>query len=240
MKIRYKKIQKKEYADISDASLKSELQDFTDSDPWRVLRIQSEIVDGFETLSKIGPCVSIVGSARASEDNPYYKAARKTAGLLSESGLGVITGGGPGIMEAGNRGAAEAGGLSVGLNIKLPVEQKFNDYQNMSLDFRYFFVRKMMFVKYSIGYIIFPGGFGTLDELYEAITLTQTEKIKHFPIVLFGWDYWGMTIEWMKETMLKEGYISEKDLNIVTITDDPAEAVNIIVYKALEQGYITK
>ena len=143
-------------------------------------------------------------------------------------------------MQAGNQGASEAGGLSVGLNIELPTEQIQNNYQNMSLEFRYFFVRKIMFVKYSIGYVIFPGGFGTLDELFESITLTQTEKIKHFPIVLYGWNYWGRMFDWIKETMLKDGYISEEDIELVNITDDPAEAANIIIYKAHELGYIKK
>ena len=226
------------YEAFAKMSSEDELQDFTDSDPWRVLRIQSEIVEGFDALSKIGPAVSLFGSARTKEDSVYYDAARKTGHYLAESGLVVITGGGPGIMEAGNRGAYEAGGISVGLNVHLPFEQVFNPYQNLSIDFRYFFVRKMMFVKYAIGYVIFPGGFGTLDELFEAITLAQTNKIKHFPIVLFGYDYWGAMLNWIKETQLSEGYISEEDLDLVTITDDPAEAANIIVYKAQEQGFL--
>lgn len=238
MKFRHKKPQSKDVSDLLEELLQSELQDFTDSDPWRVLRVQSELVEGFDALSKIGPAVSIFGSARTKKDNQYYSAARKTAKILSENGLVIITGGGSGIMEAGNRGAAETGGLSVGLNIKLPHEQVFNDYQNMSLDFRYFFVRKMMFVKYSIGYVIFPGGFGTLDELFEAITLTQTGKIKHFPIVLFGWNYWGRMIDWVKETMLNEKYITEEDLDLVKITDDPAEAANIIIFQAQELGIL--
>ena len=214
--------------------------DFIHGDPWRVLRIQSEFVEGFDALSKLGPSVSIFGSARTPEGNLYYEAARKTAFNLAKNGLAVITGGGPGIMEAGNRGAAEAGGVSVGLNIELPLEQVQNEYQNMALEFRYFFVRKLMFVKYSIGYIIFPGGFGTLDELFEAITLTQTGKINHFPIVLFGWEYWGRMIDWVKETMLADGYISPEDLDLVTVTDDPAEAANHIIYKAREDGYLAK
>ena len=238
MRIQSTNVKNKKYDDLFKLSLNDELQDFTDSDPWRVLRIQSEIVEGFDALSKIGPAVSIFGSARVKEDTQYYNAARETAKFLSENGLVIITGGGPGIMEAGNRGAADADGLSVGLNIKLPVEQTPNKYQNFSLDFRYFFVRKMMFVKYSIGYVIFPGGFGTFDELFEAITLAQTDKIKHFPIVLYGWDYWGSMINYLKESMLKGGYILEKDLELVTITDDSSEAANIIIYKAQEQGYL--
>lgn len=212
--------------------------DFTQTDPWRVLRIQGEFVEGFEALSKIGPAVSLFGSARLKEGSCYYEAARTVGRLLSENGLVVITGGGPGIMEAGNRGAAEADGLSVGLNIELPTEQNPNPYQNLSLDFRYFFARKIMFVKYSIGYVIFPGGFGTLDEMYEALTLSQTGKIKHFPVVLFGWDYWGGLLEWMKDRMLKETCVSDDDLTLFHITDDPAEAANIIIYKAQEQGFI--
>lgn len=240
MKIRYDKDKHKAYNDFLELSLKSELQDFTDSDPWRVLRIQSEIVEGFDALSKIGPAVSIFGSSRTKDGTQYYEAARETARLLSNNGLVIITGGGPGIMEAGNRGAAENGGLSVGLNIKLPKEQESNDYQNMSLEFRYFFARKMMFVKYSIGYVIFPGGFGTLDELFEAITLIQTEKIMHFPIVLYGRDYWGLMLDWIRETMLKEDYILEEDFGLINITDDPVEAANIIIYKAQEQGFLSK
>ena len=212
--------------------------DFTTTDPWRVLRIQGEFVEGFEALSKLGPAVSIFGSARMTPENKYYEAARMASRILSENGLAVITGGGPGIMEAGNRGAAEAGGLSVGLNIELPHEQKPNPYHNLSLDFRYFFVRKTMFVKYSIGYIIFPGGFGTLDETFEALTLSQTGKIEHFPVVLYGWEYWGGLIDWIKNTVLEEACVKEEDLNLFQITDDPAEAANIIIYKAQELGFI--
>ncbi|MBN1290686.1 MAG: TIGR00730 family Rossman fold protein [Candidatus Latescibacteria bacterium] len=212
--------------------------DFTDTDPWRVFRIQSEFVEGFDALSKIGPAVSIFGSARTPERTPYYEAARETGKLLAQSGLTVITGGGPGIMEAGNRGAEEAGGMSVGLNIDLPMEQVPNPYQNLSLEFRYFFVRKLMFVKYSLGYVIFPGGFGTLDEMFEALTLSQNSKINHFPVVLFGYDYWGRMLDWIKETMLGVHYIDEEDLNLFSVTDDPAEAANFIIYKAQESGFL--
>ncbi len=212
--------------------------DFTDTDPWRVLRIQSEFVEGFDALSQLGPGVSIFGSARTPEDSPYYEAARATARLLAESGLVVITGGGPGIMEAGNRGAAEGNGVSLGLNIELPMEQNQNPYQNISLDFRYFFVRKLMFVKYSLGYVIFPGGFGTMDELFEALTLSQTGKIDHFPIVMFGWDYWGGLLDWIKEIMRRESCIDEEDFTLFHITDDPAEAANIIIYEAQEKGFL--
>jgi uncharacterized protein (TIGR00730 family) len=214
--------------------------DFTDTDPWRVLRIQGEFVEGFEALSKIGPAVSLFGSARLDEQSPYYEAARKSARLLAENGLVVITGGGPGIMEAGNRGSAETGYLSVGLNIELPAEQTPNEYQNLALEFRYFFVRKMMFVKYSIGYIIFPGGFGTMDEMFEALTLSQTEKIKHFPVVLYGSEYWGGLIDWLKSTMLREGCIQKEDLNLLQLTDDPDEAANIIIHKARGLGLLNE
>ena len=240
MKVYYKNRHEKLLDDNALLSYAFEPPDFTGTDTWRALRILSEFVEGFDALSELGPSVSIFGSARTKPGTEYYEASRKTAQLLSENGLVVITGGGPGIMEAGNQGASEAGGLSVGLNIEIPSEQVQNKYQNMALEFRYFFVRKMMFIKYSIGYVIFPGGFGTLDELFEAITLTQTEKIKHFPIVLYGWDYWGGLLDWVKETMLKNGYISEEDIDLINITDDPAEAANIIIYKAQEQSYLTK
>ncbi len=239
MKVYSKYIKKKLSNDHELLRTKPDAElDFTDTDPWRVLRIQGEFVEGFEALSKIGPAVSIFGSARSHEGSQYYEAARKTASILAGSGLVVVTGGGPGIMEAGNRGAAEAGGLSVGLNIELPMEQTPNPYQNFSLEFRYFFVRKMMFVKYSIGYVIFPGGFGTLDEMFEALTLSQTSKIQHFPVVLFGWSYWGGLVDWVRERMLAEGYINDVDLDLFKITDDPAEAANIIIYKAQELGFI--
>ena len=213
-------------------------EDFTDTDPWRVLRIQGEFVEGFDALSKLGPCVTAFGSARTREDNPYYQAAMEVGRLLAEAGIGVITGGGPGIMEAANRGAYEAGGVSVGCNIQLPFEQRPNPYQNKSLTFRYFFVRKMMFVKYSIGYVIFPGGFGTMDELFEALTLTQTSKIEHFPIVLFGGEYWQGLMEWLRGRMLAEGCIGDDDTDLVWQTDDPAEAVEMVLRVALERGFI--
>ena len=212
--------------------------EFTDTDPWRVLRIQGEFVEAFDTLSKVGPCVSVFGSARFKEDHQYYKAAFETSAALARAGLGVITGGGPGIMEAANRGAFESGGLSVGCNIELPFEQKLNPYQNISLTFRYFFVRKMIFVKYSIGYVIFPGGFGTMDELFEALTLSQTKKIEHFPIVLFGSDYWTELLDWWRRSLLAEGCISEDDPDLVTLTDSPQEAADLIVRVALERGFV--
>lgn len=237
MKIITKNLQKK-LSNDHELLLTKPGGDFTDTDPWRVLRIQGEFVEGFEALSKIGPAVSIFGSARLGGQSPYYEAARESARILAESGLVVITGGGPGIMEAGNRGSAESGHLSVGLNIELPVEQTPNDYQNLALEFRYFFVRKMMFVKYSIGYIIFPGGFGTMDEMFEALTLSQTEKIKHFPVVLYGSGYWGGLIDWLKNTMLREDCIRKEDLNLLQMTDEPAEAAEIIIRKARELGLI--
>ena len=211
---------------------------FTNTDPWRVFRVQAEIVEGFDALSSVGPAVTVFGSARTKPGTVYYEKARETASLLAQNGFDVITGGGPGIMEAANRGATEADGLSVGLNIELPMEQTPNPYQNMSLEFRYFFVRKLMFVKYSMGYVIFPGGFGTLDEFFEAITLAQTEKIKHFPVVLVGWDYWGGMLDWIKQRMLEEEYISEEDLSLFHVTDDPSEAVSTILYSARELGVL--
>jgi len=228
----------KKFDDHALLAYKKEERDFTDTDPWRVFRIQSEFIEGFDALSQIGPGVSLFGSARTEPGSEYYESARKTARLLAENGIVVITGGGPGIMEAGNRGAAEGGGVSLGLNIELPMEQTPNKYQNMSLEFRYFFVRKLMFVKYSIGYVIFPGGFGTMDELFEALTLSQTGKINHFPIVMFGWDYWGGLLDWIKETMLGEKYIDDGDFTLFHVTDDPAEAANIIIYEAQEKGFI--
>jgi len=204
--------------------------DFVNTDPWRVLRIQGEFVNGFDALAEAGPCIAIFGSARTSPDDEYYKAAEKTAELLVENGLGVITGGGPGIMEAANKGAYKAGGLSIGCNIELPKEQKPNKYQNISLEFRYFFVRKMIFVKYSVGYIIFPGGFGTLDELFEALTLTQTGKIEHFPVVLYGRSYWKELCDWINSCLVKKySTIDEVDMKLYKIVNSPEEASSHIV-----------
>ncbi len=213
-------------------------EDFTASDPWRVLRIQGEFVEGFEALSKIGPAVAIFGSARTNPSHPYYEAAVRSANILTKAGLAVITGGGPGIMEAGNRGAFEAGGTSVGCNIQLPFEQIPNLYQNVSLEFRYFFVRKMMFVKYSVALLIFPGGFGTMDELFETLTLSQTHKIEQYPIVLFGKSYWSGLIDWMRDTMLAESCISADDLEIFHLTDSPEEATGVIIESARRYGYL--
>ena len=204
------------------------LDEFTHTDTWRVFRIMGEFVEGFDDLATLTRGISIFGSARTSPDDPDYKSAEETAALLVRAGFAVITGGGPGIMEAGNRGAFEAGGTSVGCNIELPFEQRPNPYQTLSLKFKYFFVRKMMFVKYSQAFIIFPGGFGTLDELFESLTLIQTHKIRDFPVVMFGTRYWGGLMNWIQEVALKEGKVSEADLKLLHLTDSPAEVVKII------------
>jgi uncharacterized protein (TIGR00730 family) len=198
--------------------------EFTRHDPWRVLRILGEYVHGFDALAEVGAAVAIFGSARTRPPDPYYQAARTLAGLLARAGFAVITGGGPGIMEAANRGAREAGGLSVGCNIELPREQGTNAYVDVSVNFRYFFCRKTMFVKYSEGFVLFPGGFGTLDELFEALTLIQTRKIKRFPVVMFGKSYWDGLLTWMRERLLTEGKIDPEDLGLMTVTDSPEEA----------------
>jgi len=200
------------------------------NDSWALFKIMGEFVNGFEKMSAIGPCVSIFGSARTKEDDPVYKLAVSIAKSVSEAGYGIITGGGPGIMEAGNRGAHEAGGTSVGLNIDLPFEQHDNPYidGDKSLDFDYFFVRKVMFVKYSQGFVVMPGGFGTLDELFEAITLIQTNKIGTFPIILVGTEFWSGLIDWVKNTMLTAGNISPEDLDLIKIVDTEDEVVEII------------
>ena len=203
--------------------------EFTHTDTWRVFRIMGEFVEGFDELATVTRGVSIFGSARTPAESPYYKAAEETAALLVRAGFAVITGGGPGIMEAANRGAFEAGGVSIGCNIELPFEQKPNPYQTYSLTFKYFFVRKTMFVKYSTAFVIFPGGFGTLDELFEALTLIQTNKIKNFPVILFGKRYWEGIIRWLEDTALVEGNISDVDLRLLYTTDSPAEAVEIVV-----------
>jgi uncharacterized protein (TIGR00730 family) len=203
--------------------------EFTHTDTWRVFRIMGEFVEGFDELATLTRGISIFGSARTSRDDPYYKAAQETAALLARAGFAVITGGGPGIMEAANRGAFEAGGLSIGCNIELPFEKNSNPYLTKGLKFKYFFVRKMMFVKYSLGFIIFPGGFGTLDELFEALTLIQTQKIRNFPVVLFGSDYWSGLLSWIRDFALKERKVTEADLKLLHVTDSPAEVVQVIV-----------
>src|SRR2546423_4042754 len=203
--------------------------EFTHTDTWRVFRIMGEFVEGFDDLAHISRGVAIFGSARTPQDHPQYNVARETAALLARAGFAVITGGGPGIMEAANRGAFEAGGISVGCNIELPMEQKPNDYLTTYLKFKYFFVRKTMFVKYSNAFIIFPGGFGTLDELYEALTLIQTRKIRDFPVILFDKKFWGGMVEWIKNMMPAEKKITENDRRRLHLTDSPAEAVEIVV-----------
>jgi len=201
---------------------------FVDTDPWRVLRIISEFVEGFDALASIPPAVSVFGSARVDSEDPFYQAAREVGAELARAGLAVITGGGPGVMEAANRGCREAGGLSVGCNIELPFEQGMNDYVDLGIDFRYFFVRKMMFVKYAEAFVVFPGGFGTLDELFEALTLIQTGKVHHFPVVLFGSSFWSGLVDWLRRPVLAEGKIGQEDMALFHVSDDPAEVVPLI------------
>jgi uncharacterized protein (TIGR00730 family) len=202
---------------------------FIKEDPWRIFRIMAEFVDSFEALSQIGPSVTIFGSARTKTSDPYYEAASELARGLAKHKLAVITGGGAGIMEAANKGAAKAEGKSVGLNIELPHEQKGNRYANIPIHFHYFFSRKVCFVKYSLGFVFMPGGFGTLDEFYEVLTLVQTERIPRFPLILFGRQYWSGLVQWMKATLDKGKFISPGDMDLFTITDDPKEAINIIL-----------
>lgn len=202
--------------------------DFTREDTWRIFRIISEFVEGFEVLSQVGKAVSIFGSSRSKPGTEYYKLAEETAYLLAKQGYAIITGGGPGIMEAGNKGARRAKGHSIGLNIQIPVEQKPNEYIDTLLDFRYFFVRKVIFVKYAKAFVIMPGGFGTLDEFYEAINLIQTQRIDKFPVVLFGREYWAGMVAWLKEVVLKNANISPEDLDLFKIADKPQEVARII------------
>ncbi len=198
------------------------------TDPWRVFRIMGEFVEGFDTLADVFDGVAIFGSARTPVTDPHYVAAIETARLLAAESFPIITGGGPGIMEAANRGAVEGGGLSIGCNIELPFEQGTNRYVQRSIYFKFFFVRKTMFAKYSMAFVVFPGGFGTMDELFEALTLIQTGKVKHFPVVLFGSDYWNGLLHWLQETVAKEGKIDNKDMMLFQVTDDPLEVVRII------------
>jgi len=214
-----KLLETKPYADVS----------FLDNDAWRALRIMGEFVDGFDALAHLGPAVTVFGSARTRPDQPMYDAARRLAHGLAEAGFTVITGGGPGIMEAANRGAQEAGGVSVGLSIELPHEQGGNDYTDLSVRFRYFFVRKTMFVKYAQGFVIFPGGFGTLDELFESTTLVQTGKIEHFPVVLIGTKYWAGLLEWLRSTVTDAANVYASDVDLLRVTDDIDEAVSVMV-----------
>jgi uncharacterized protein (TIGR00730 family) len=204
------------------------INEMTVEDSWRMFHIMAEFVEGFDALSDSYPSVTIFGSTRIKPEDEVYQKAEQIGRLLAENGFGVITGGGPGAMEAANKGALSVGGRSIGLNIQLPMEQKPNPYTNVSLSFRYFFVRKVMFVKYAVAYIILPGGFGTLDELFEAITLIQTHKIKPFPVFLVGTKYWHGLLKWIKETLLIEGKISPEDLDIFQLTDEPAEIVRAI------------
>jgi uncharacterized protein (TIGR00730 family) len=199
------------------------MEDLKTSETWRVFRIQSELVEGFEALNYIGPAVTIFGSARLSSGNKYYDAAVKVAKMLADDGFAIITGGGPAVMEGANRGAKKGKAHSIGLNIEIPMEQHPNKYQDISLSFRYFFIRKLMFIKYAMAYIIFPGGFGTMDELFEALTLAQTKKIQNFPIILYGSEYWKGLIDWMKNTLVPTGTIGREDFALFSIVDTPEE-----------------
>jgi uncharacterized protein (TIGR00730 family) len=208
-------------------------------DLWRIFRVMAEFTEGFEELASVGPAVSIFGSARTKPDSPYYQLAEETASEIVRAGFGVITGGGGGIMEAANKGATEAGGKSIGLNIELPMEQIPNEYQNISLHFRYFFVRKVMFLKYAHGFIVFPGGYGTMDEFFESLVLIQTLKQATFPVILMGMEYWLGLIKWMKEKMLEEHqYIDPEDLNVFTMVDEPHAAAKIITEFKETQGKV--
>ena len=198
------------------------------NESWRMFRIMSEFVEAIEELSDIGRAVTIFGSARTIPGNPYYQKAEHLARLLAQKGFSVITGGGPGIMEAANKGAAEAGGTSVGMNIRLPLEQTPNEYANVKLYHKYFFIRKVMFVKFAVAYVIMPGGFGTMDEFFEALTLIQTRRIKSFPVILMGSEYWKGLLDWLKDTMLAQGMIVQEDLDLIRIIDEPEEVVNYI------------
>jgi uncharacterized protein (TIGR00730 family) len=208
--------------------MNDEVIDFTTQEPWRLFRIMAEFVESFEAMSKIGPAVTVFGSARMPSTDPWYQKAVELGGLLVKSRYAAISGGGPGIMEAVNKGAFEAGGISVGLNIELPHEQKPNPYVNRLLDFRYFFIRKVCFVKYASGFVLFPGGYGTLDEFFESITLIQTGRIQHFPLVLMGRDHWSGLVDWIHKTLLANKLIGPDDMDLFHVTDDPREAVEFI------------
>ncbi|MDQ3503353.1 MAG: TIGR00730 family Rossman fold protein [Actinomycetota bacterium] len=209
--------------------------DWVHTDPWRVLRIQTEFVEGFGLLAELPRAVSVFGSARTSRDDPEYDMARRLGGALADAGWAVITGGGPGIMEATNRGASEAGGLSVGLGIELPFEQSLNDWVDLGLEFRYFFARKTMFVKYAQAFIILPGGFGTMDELFEALTLVQTRKVNQFPVILMGAEFWAPLVTWLRDTLTPRGLISPEDLELFQVTDDVDDAVRRIAVAFAER-----
>jgi uncharacterized protein (TIGR00730 family) len=201
---------------------------FLDTDPWRALRIMSEFVEGFDAMAEIGPAITVFGSARVHEGSPAYDQAREIGRLLAKEGYAVITGGGPGVMEAANRGCQEGGGLSIGCNIELPHEQDINPYVDLGVEFRYFFARKVMFVKYADGFVILPGGFGTMDELFEALTLIQTGKIRHFPVVLVGSEFFGGLVSYIRETLLTGGMIAPEDVDLIRITDDAQEVIKIV------------
>ena len=216
------------------------IDDLKGDESWRMFRIISEFTEGFDKLSDIGFAVSVFGSGRFGEGNPYYAPALEISRRLSEEDFTIITGGGPGIMEAGNRGAAEMNGTSVGLNIELPFEQVPNNFQNLSLEYRYFFARKVMFVKYSAGYVCMPGGFGTMDELFESLTLIQTRKIYPIPVVLFGSEYFSGLMDWIKDTLVKNGAVDEEDMEIMTITDDVDEVIDVMVrHREYKKALIT-
>ncbi|MES9859117.1 MAG: TIGR00730 family Rossman fold protein [Sedimenticola sp.] len=204
------------------------MEDLKTSETWRIFRIQSELIDGIETLNDLGPAVTIFGGARFTEDSRYYQEAMTIGRMLSDEGLSVITGGGPGIMEAANRGCQAGIGTSMGLNIELPHEQDPNPYLDAGMEFRYFFVRKLMFVKYAMAYIIFPGGYGTMDELFEALTLIQTDKIRQFPVVLYGEDYWSGLLNWIKETMMGHESIAPEDMDLFQLVNSPEDALKVI------------
>ncbi|MCX7916339.1 MAG: TIGR00730 family Rossman fold protein [Verrucomicrobiae bacterium] len=211
------------------AKVDRDFMNFTDQEPWRVFRIMAEFVDSFEEMSRVGPAISVFGSARVPVTDPWYQKAERFGALLAQNKLAAITGGGPGIMEAVNKGAAEAGGMSVGLNIELPHEQKPNPYANLQLCFRYFFIRKVCFVKYALGFALFPGGFGTLDEFFEALTLIQTERIKRFPVVAFGREHWGGLVEWMQRRLADTHMIAPSDLELFHIVETPEDAMDYLL-----------
>ncbi len=212
--------------------------DWVHTDPWRVMKIQAEFVEGFNALAELGPAIAVFGSARTQVDHQFYALAERVGGALVDAGFAVITGGGPGAMEGANKGASEGGGVSVGLGIELPFEAGLNRWVDMGINFRYFFARKMMFVKYSQGFVVLPGGLGTFDELFEALTLVQTQKVTSFPVVLMGVDYWSGLLDWMRDTVLAEGKINASDLDMITLTDDVDEAVSLMV-QAREGRYRT-
>ena len=205
------------------------IDDFKSGESWRLFKIMGEFVEGIDSLNNIGPAVTVFGSARTTPDNIYYKKAEQIGSLLAKEGFAVVTGGGGGIMEAANKGAAKAGGISVGLNINIPFEQIPNEYADIRLEFKYFFIRKVMFIKYATAYVIIPGGFGTMDELFEAITLIQTQRIKPLPVILVGSEYWNGLMDWIKQRLLKDGMISPENFNIIQVLDEPKEIVKAIM-----------